>query len=442
MQQGDIATMHSGHSAVKCPGKACFWPKSSLGTVIVPYTISSIFGDRHRTLILAALEELDSLTCIKFVNRTTEQDYLKITSEDGCWSHIGKTGGGQTVSVAESGCMSRGIIQHEVAHSLGFYHEHTRSDRDLYVDIQLQYISEGDQVNFNKQDTDNLGLPYDYTSVMHYGRYAFSNTPGQPSIVPKPDPKIEIGQRYGLSSLDVAKINKLYECGLCSTLLSAVNGTLASPNYPDSYGNDTSCLWLIRIQGDQVVLQFEDFDLQAFADCDSDYIRVYDGSSRLAPVLLDKACGRELPPLLVASGPLMLVEFVSDGNVTGGGFMASYDNVKCGGTFNKDDGVIISPGFPDLYPNSVDCVWTILAPIGQQIQLTFTSFNVEHYPECDNDYLAVCDGGSVNSTILGKYCGDSLIQPITSTGNILLLQFHSDMWVNKPGFSATYSFSK
>lgn len=46
-------------------------------------------------------------------------------------------------------------------------------------------------------------------------RYDFSSAPGKPTIVPVPDPSVPIGQREGLSNLDVAKINKLYKCSKC-----------------------------------------------------------------------------------------------------------------------------------------------------------------------------------------------------------------------------------
>ncbi|XP_078540503.1 embryonic protein UVS.2-like isoform X4 [Lissotriton helveticus] len=402
--------------------------------------VDSNKAGRHQALIREALEDFNTLTCIKLVNRTTETDYLSITSANGCWSYIGKVGGGQTVSLEESSCMSKGIIQHEVDHSLGFFHEHVRSDRDEYVDVQLQNIAEGEWGNFRKQETNNLDLPYDFESVLHYGRYTFSKTPGQPSIIPKPDPNVEIGQRYGLSPLDVAKLNKLYSCDLCSTLLTSANGSLASANHPENYANNASCLWLVRLQRNQVALQFHAFDLQTSLDCTSDYVTVYDGASRASPVLLHKECGSASLPLLVASGAAMLVEFVSDGAVTSSGFSASYNSVKCGGSFTRDNGVVTTPGFPEAYPNSMDCVWSIRAPVGHQIQLEFSSFNVERFPECDNDYLAVKDGGTTNSPLLGKYCGKSPLQPIASTGNMLLLQFHSDVWVTKPGFSIAYSF--
>ena len=57
-----------------------------------------------------------------------------------------------------------------------------------------------------------LGLPYDYDSVMHYSRRAFSkDRRSLDTIVPK-DPNARIGQRDGLSKVDVQQLKSLYEC--------------------------------------------------------------------------------------------------------------------------------------------------------------------------------------------------------------------------------------
>lgn len=67
---------------------------------------------------------------------------------------------------------------------------------------------------FNRNDLE-IWLPYFY-------RYDFSSTPGKPTIVPVPNPLVPIGQREGLSNLDVAKINKLYKCSKCSKIASSI----------------------------------------------------------------------------------------------------------------------------------------------------------------------------------------------------------------------------
>ena len=56
-----------------------------------------------------------------------------------------------------------------------------------------------------------MGASFDYDSIMHFGMYVLSKN-GQPTLVPK-KPGVTIGQRKGLSNMDIYKINQIYECG-------------------------------------------------------------------------------------------------------------------------------------------------------------------------------------------------------------------------------------
>jgi len=77
--------------------------------------------------------------------------------------------------------------------------------------IKPNFFYPGLENNFRKysyEEVDNLGEPYDYNSVLHYGPNAFSNGNG-PTIEPN-ERGAQIGQRVGFSEIDLNKINKLY----------------------------------------------------------------------------------------------------------------------------------------------------------------------------------------------------------------------------------------
>jgi Astacin (Peptidase family M12A) len=65
---------------------------------------------------------------------------------------------------------------HELMHSLGFFHEQSRHDRDKYVQVFWQNVQAGQEHNFKKFDRvlATTKVPYDFASVMHYSSFAFS----------------------------------------------------------------------------------------------------------------------------------------------------------------------------------------------------------------------------------------------------------------------------
>ncbi|XP_026221214.1 high choriolytic enzyme 1-like [Anabas testudineus] len=125
-------------------------------------------------------------------------------------SLVGRQGNVQTVSLKSEGCIYFGTVQHELIHALGFNHEQCRSDRDEHIKILLQNVIPGEEYNFNKINTLNLGTPYDYNSVMHYGRLAFSKDNVSPTMVAIPDSNAVFGTATQMSQNDIDRINLLY----------------------------------------------------------------------------------------------------------------------------------------------------------------------------------------------------------------------------------------
>ncbi|KAG5668447.1 hypothetical protein PVAND_016387 [Polypedilum vanderplanki] len=193
------------------------WPKDKEGHVILPYVIDELakFSTLEKTMIKLAMEYIEYYTCVRFVERTDQVDYIFIKSGAGCYSNVGKTGGKQIISFQKGGCFTRGTLMHEIIHSLGYDHMQNHADRDQFVTIKWENINTAERHNFERVDArkySNFGTPYDYNSVMHYNPKAFSKN-GKETIVPKdPQYRDKIGQRRGLSTGDVQRINNMYSC--------------------------------------------------------------------------------------------------------------------------------------------------------------------------------------------------------------------------------------
>lgn len=120
-----------------------------------------------------------------------------------------------------------------------------RKDRDEFVKINWENILAGKENQFTKcVGCDDQGLKYDIGSIMHYHAYAFSkNRRELKTIEPLKGSYTSIGQRNGLSSLDIIGINKLYCPGYKAT---CADNDVTCPSLVDDCEDDIKRDWMVK----------------------------------------------------------------------------------------------------------------------------------------------------------------------------------------------------
>nr|CAH7768368.1 unnamed protein product [Callosobruchus chinensis] len=190
------------------------WPNGTL-----PFIIEGDYTEEEIQTINRAMELYHKYTCLTFREKLpSDEDYIAIINDaTGCWSTIGRQEGMQEVNLEAPLCVQLvGTVTHELMHAAGFLHELTRPDRDDFVEINWSNVREAYKHNFKKQrvgEVDYYGVTYDYNSVMHYSKFAFTKDRSIPSVIAKVFPISQnMGQRQGFSIKDIAEVNAMYNC--------------------------------------------------------------------------------------------------------------------------------------------------------------------------------------------------------------------------------------
>ena len=144
---------------------------------VIPYVIHSCVDPQLSVKIKTAMKQWESGTCLKFVERNGQEDYVEFTCSSKaalCSSYVGRVGGRQTIQLG-SDCEDK--VLHEIGHTIGFWHEHSRADRDCFVEILRNNIEPSKYGEFPKlrQSIAQYSTKYDYGSVMHYRMDEFGN---------------------------------------------------------------------------------------------------------------------------------------------------------------------------------------------------------------------------------------------------------------------------
>uniref|UniRef100_A0A8C2IK70 Neuropilin n=1 Tax=Cyprinus carpio TaxID=7962 RepID=A0A8C2IK70_CYPCA len=252
-----------------------------------------------------------------------------------------------------------------------------------------------------------------------------------------------------LTGLSVARALTGDPCGGKITITSS--GYVTSPGYPSGYLANQQCSWLIQAPDPQqkILINFNPhFDLES-RECKYDFVQVFDGVDENA-LSLGRFCGKIAPSPIISNGNSLFIKFTSD-----------YESIRkhthththtkilhcaeCSRNFTEPNGVIQTPGFPDKYPNNLECTFIIFAPKMAEIVLDFQSFDME--PDttapagavCRFDYLEIWDGYPTVGPHIGRYCGSRQPGRVISYTGVLSLSIHTDNAITKEGFSANYS---
>ncbi|KAM9719937.1 neuropilin-1a-like [Menidia menidia] len=225
---------------------------------------------------------------------------------------------------------------------------------------------------------------------------------------------------------------------------------LTSPGYPATYPPSQQCAWVITAPeaGQKILINFNPhFDLED-RECKYDYVEVYNGRDEFSP-MLGKFCGKIAPSPIISSGNQLLIKFVSDYETHGAGFSVRYEvfrpGPECSRNFTAPRGTIQTPGFPDKYPNNLDCTFMIFAPKTSEIVVDFDFFSMEpdttppSGAQCRYDWLEIWDGFPAVGPHIGRYCGHISPGRVISYTGILSMTITTDNAIAREGFSANYT---
>lgn len=161
---------------------------------------------------------------LNLIPRSTQVSYINFRAHASrCSSPVGMgSSGPNNVNVAD--WCGVGSLMHETLHSLGFYHQQSRQNRDNHIDVMWANIQDDKEHNYQKRSFLVGGTSYDYFSLLHYSRINGFSIGGAPTMNATPfgvpaGPTYDLlqatyngamGQREGMSPADLDALHGVY----------------------------------------------------------------------------------------------------------------------------------------------------------------------------------------------------------------------------------------
>ncbi|KAL9972970.1 hypothetical protein ACROYT_G019371 [Oculina patagonica] len=229
-----------------------------------------------------------------------------------------------------------------------------------------------------------------------------------------------------------------YAYGDCNGLTTYIDSTQnGSINLDNNRYSNQSCTWVITAPiGQRVLIYFTRFNLRNCHNCNyCSSVTIIDGSFTWSPRLA-KYCGSDLPRPVYSSGNRIWITFWP---------LLSYETYEAftlqfstlflhsSAIYIQSSGstsVSSSAGRAERYtvPPHTACLWQIATTEGYTLELTFDDMNIYSKYSCSDcscGYVRVRDGSGSSAQSLGTFCDGNIPSVVSSTGNHIFIEFHS-----------------
>lgn len=258
-----------------------------------------------------------------------------------------------------------------------------------------------------------------------------------------PDLKVEFHSDYSHNQTGFAALTFLS----CGSVLTSPDGIIEFDTIKSPALRSFNCMWNITVsRGRRIKFEFLELNVKNFTGgCDS-YVMIKNGIDDLSPYLgIGQYCNDKNVEIPLTSGNRAFVKYKTTApfrNI----FKLRYSEVQhdCGGqvtlSSSFSSSLISSPNYPNIPHPHIECVWTIVAPAGQEIRIDFLErFDLLTDSPCEKEYVELREGSTAGAPLIGSFCGS--IKPPTkyTKSNVLRFKYFTDLSEPKNGFKANVS---
>lgn len=206
----------AGRSALVTAGAIKKWPNG-----YVPYYFSGAWTATEKAAVRTAMKAYSDVASINFTETTARGSYIlkveKGAPAPGCYAAGSSTLGyvsAPVITLLPEDVTNQGVLIHELGHTLGFDHEHSRPERGQFISINWSNLTSPVTSIMQQVFTSPTNhTPYDVWSVMHYKSY--STAPAGCTVIDPAKPILTTLKGHSilntkLSSMDIQGLKLTY----------------------------------------------------------------------------------------------------------------------------------------------------------------------------------------------------------------------------------------